>query len=156
MISKITTNIYVGTIWDAIHDRSDWGLYVCVAEWDNYSDEEQHDLMYHKGMLIHAPFMVYNTKDWFKDDLNIVQDCHADTSILDHISDILTSTVNLYKEVGSQKKILVFCAAGVERSPLAVIWHLHRNHGDSIEGAYNFVKQQRPIVENRLSWIKGE
>src|SRR5579863_26713 len=107
--------------------------------------------MYHTGVLIHAPFMIYNTKDWFHDDLDIVQDCYANTDILDHISDTITATVNLYKEIGSQKKILVFCASGVERGPLAVMWHLHRNHGDTIEEAYNFVKQQRPIIENRLS-----
>lgn len=153
MISQITNNIYIGTIHDAISNPTKWDLIVCVAEQNNFSPEEWNDLTCQNRPFLHVPFMVYNTKDWFNDDTaDIVQDCHADIKKLDFIADMLTASVNSFKE--SQQKILINCAAGVERSPLAVMWYLHRNHGDTLEQAYEFVKFKRPIVENRLAWLK--
>ena len=57
------------------------------------------------------------------------------------------------KVLNDGKNILVHCAAGVERSPLTIVWWLHTRMGQSLDVAYDFVKSKRPIVENRLIWI---
>ena len=49
--------------------------------------------------------------------------------------------------------ILVHCAAGVERSPLTVVWYLMHYEGMTMDGAYEFVRTRRPIVEDRRIWL---
>lgn len=49
--------------------------------------------------------------------------------------------------------VLVHCGAGVERSPLVVVWFLHKRRGMTIEQAYELVKSKRPIVEDRSLWL---
>ena len=55
--------------------------------------------------------------------------------------------------LAEKKNILVHCAAGIERSPLTVVWWLHTRLGQSLDTAYKFVKFIRPIVEDRLMWL---
>ena len=55
--------------------------------------------------------------------------------------------------LNDEKNILVHCAAGVERSPLTIVWWLHTRMGQSLDVAYDFVKSKRSIVENRLIWL---
>jgi len=51
------------------------------------------------------------------------------------------------------RKVLVHCSAGVERSPLAVTWYLHKTMGISIEEAYKIVKEKRPEIADRSTWL---
>lgn len=48
---------------------------------------------------------------------------------------------------------LVHCMAGIERSPLAIVWYLHAFKYMGWNKAYDFVKKKRPEVANRLSWL---
>lgn len=51
------------------------------------------------------------------------------------------------------KKTLVHCMGGMERSPLAIVYWLHTYHGMSWDDAYEYVKKIRPMVMNRLQWL---
>jgi len=48
---------------------------------------------------------------------------------------------------------LVHCMAGIERSPLAIVYWLHKYHGFSYNKAYKYVQKRRPEVQNRLQWL---
>lgn len=49
--------------------------------------------------------------------------------------------------------VLVHCMAGIERSPLAVVYYLHYFKNMTWDDAYDFVKSKRPQVQNRLQWL---
>ncbi len=51
-------------------------------------------------------------------------------------------------------KVVVHCAMGMERSPLTVVWYLHKYHQISIDDAYEKVRAIRPIVLDRRDWIQ--
>ena len=50
--------------------------------------------------------------------------------------------------------LLVHCGAGVERSPLAVAWWLVYRFSYTFDEAYAWIKRQRPVAEDRRSWIR--
>jgi len=43
---------------------------------------------------------------------------------------------------------------GMERSPLTVVWYLHKYHDKTIDEAYEMVQDARPVVVDRREWIK--
>lgn len=51
-------------------------------------------------------------------------------------------------------KVLVQCFAGLEDSPLAMTWFLYKSTGVSLNGAFNYIKEKRRGVQNRIHWIK--
>lgn len=52
--------------------------------------------------------------------------------------------------------VLVHCGAGVERSPLVVaMWMLVR-FNLTLDEAYKWIKQERPIAEDRRAWLRGQ
>jgi hypothetical protein len=53
----------------------------------------------------------------------------------------------------TDQNVVLHCAMGMERAPLAVVWYLHKNEGLSIEDAYKDVIQARPIACNREKWL---
>jgi hypothetical protein len=67
---------------------------------------------------------------------------------------VLDDFANLVDKLLSEgKKVLVHCGMGVERSPLAVVWYLHRKKGMSIAEAYKYVMERRSVVADRSSWL---
>jgi hypothetical protein len=54
---------------------------------------------------------------------------------------------------GGNKKVVVHCAMGMERSVLSVVWYLHKYVGMTVDQAYGFVKIARPVAKDRRSWI---
>lgn len=151
MLSEILPNLYIGTIHDAIHTmdvehRSRWGLVIWVAEADEFDTQEVWDLLNVNRLVLHAPFMIY-TKEIDSD--TGYQHCRANTEILGTIANIIELAIT-----SGPVPILVHCAAGVERSPLAVIYYLVAKHRYSLEEAFRFVKQRRPIIEDRLNWLQ--
>jgi len=67
---------------------------------------------------------------------------------------VLDDFANLVDKLLSEgKKVLVHCGMGVERSPLAVVWYLHRKKGMSIADAYRYVMNRRSVVADRSSWL---
>ena len=53
----------------------------------------------------------------------------------------------------TDQSIVLHCAMGMERAPLAVVWYLHKNEGLSIDDAYKEVIEARPIVCRRKRWL---
>ena len=71
----------------------------------------------------------------------------ANVKVLDEFADFVD------KFLSEGRKVLVHCAMGVERSPLAVVWYLHKKKGMSIPEAYAFVKSKRSVVADRTVWL---
>ena len=71
----------------------------------------------------------------------------ANVKVLDEFADFVD------KLLSEGRKVLVHCAMGIERSPLAVVWYLHKKKGMSIPEAYAFVKSKRSVVADRTIWL---
>jgi len=54
-----------------------------------------------------------------------------------------------------QQKIdlLIHCAAGIERSPLMTAWYLHKFRNMTMNEAYTLIKEKRPQIADRQSWL---
>ncbi|MCI4317940.1 MAG: hypothetical protein L3J96_05320 [Thermoplasmata archaeon] len=50
--------------------------------------------------------------------------------------------------------LLVHSLGGVERAPLSTVWWMKEKKGYSLDEAYTWVKERRPIVEDRRPWIR--
>ena len=53
----------------------------------------------------------------------------------------------------SEKKIVVHCYMGMERSVLTVVWYLHTKKGLSMDEAYEQVGAVRPIAIDHRDWV---
>ena len=56
-------------------------------------------------------------------------------------------------ESTAETKVVVHCAMGMERSPLTVVWYLHKYHDKTIDEAYKMVQDARPVAVDRRDWI---
>lgn len=56
--------------------------------------------------------------------------------------------------VRNKKKVLVHCAASMERSPLAVMWYLNQYQDFTMDNALKYVKAKHPITLDRREWLK--
>jgi len=50
--------------------------------------------------------------------------------------------------------LLVHCGAGVERSPLTVVWWMRRRFGLDFDTSYEWLQKLRPCVADRRMWIR--
>jgi protein-tyrosine phosphatase len=64
---------------------------------------------------------------------------------------LLMLTIHYY--LINQKKVLVHCGAGIERSPLTVACYLAHYHEKSMDDAYKIIQEKRPQVEDRRNWL---
>ena len=55
----------------------------------------------------------------------------------------------------SDRKVVVHCFMGMERSVLSVVWYLHTYCDLSIDEAYNVVGNVRPIAIDHRNWALG-
>ena len=127
MYNKIIDNLFVGDLQDAktFRDHKPDGIILCVLE--NRPQEE--------------PFKAYH--------IPIITDSdHVHTDQLDHISYFLETLL------AKRCDVLVHCAAGMERSPLAVAYFLAYSKGIPIEEAYKIVKRGRPQAMDRTGWLR--
>ncbi|MGH7901441.1 MAG: dual specificity protein phosphatase family protein, partial [Thermodesulfobacteriota bacterium] len=76
------------------------------------------------------------------------RDAFADRKQLDVVVEVIHSALK------RGQKTLVHCGAGIERSPLAVVYYLCKKKGMTIEQAYKLVISKRSIVQDRRSWLK--
>jgi protein-tyrosine phosphatase len=53
-----------------------------------------------------------------------------------------------------QGPVLVYCGAGIERSPLGVAWWLHRGEGIPLAAAYARIKQISSKIQDRTYWLE--
>jgi hypothetical protein len=63
----------------------------------------------------------------------------------------------IHMRIEDGKKLLVHCAAGVERSPLTCAWflrHYYSEHFPTLAIAYQHLKAIRPAVIDRTEWLE--
>ena len=48
---------------------------------------------------------------------------------------------------------LVHCAAGLERSPITVAYHLHLKNNISVNDAYKLIEQKREGIIEHMEWL---
>ena len=65
----------------------------------------------------------------------------------------LAALMNKVLTEDDDTKVVVHCAMGMERSPLTVVWYLHRYHDKTIDEAYEMAMDARPVVCDRREWI---
>ena len=65
----------------------------------------------------------------------------------------LAALINKVLTEDDDTKVVVHCAMGMERSPLTVVWYLHRYHDKTIDEAYEMAMNARPVVCDRRDWI---
>ena len=53
------------------------------------------------------------------------------------------------------RKAMVFCGAGMERSPLAVTWYLYQYRRITLDKAWQTVKEKRTCAIDRRDWLPG-
>ncbi len=146
MISEIIPNLCIGTIYDAIHSQVRWGLIINVNEYMSLDRHEWEDLLIQDRPMVHIPFMVYPK-------------CYPDGPEHEYADEaklwLITDLINTAMEKG-HVPVLVHCALGCERSPLAVIYWLRygKLNMNSFEEALDLVKEKRPEIQNRLAWFK--
>jgi protein-tyrosine phosphatase len=74
-------------------------------------------------------------------------------SSLESISILITD------RLAAGRRLLVHCGAGIERSPLAVAWHLVRTdpaRWPTMTDAYVHIIARRPQVSDRQAWLERQ
>jgi len=84
-------------------------------------------------------------------DFELIADQDVDVVALRPQLDLVSR--ELQERFERSQPTLIHCIGGMERSPLAVVYWLHKYHGMSWGDAYNYVKEKRPIIMNRLEWL---
>jgi len=70
---------------------------------------------------------------------------------LDMIADVIKKELD--NDITGKKQVVVFCAMGMERSPLSVAWYLSKYEDYTLGSAYKHIHSVRPIVLDRSWWI---
>lgn len=127
MYNQIIDHLYIGDLQDAETFRKNKpeGVILCVLE--NRPTQE--------------PFKAYHIPI-------ITESGHVHTDQLDHIAFFLETLL------AKKCEVLVHCAAGIERSPLAVAYFLAYSKGIPIEESYKIVKRGRPQTQERTIWLR--
>jgi len=126
--NQIIKGLYIGDLNDARAAIGKVDVMVCVLERLTYQPIE--------GELV-IPIAKMSTHDWML----------ASVSKLDKVAALI------HKTLRAGKTIMVHCEAGMERSPLAVMWYLYRYRHMSLEEAYKFVKARRRQTQWCLDWL---
>ena len=71
------------------------------------------------------------------------------TESLDRISALIKWVLS-----NSNKRVVIHCAMGMERSVLAAVWYLKRYQNMTLDEAYSAVGEVRPIAVDRRDWIQ--
>jgi len=67
--------------------------------------------------------------------------------------DELAALINKILTESDEAKIVVHCAMGMERSPLTVVWYLHKYQDKTLDEAYQIVEAARESTVDRRNWI---
>lgn len=129
MYNEIIQNLYIGDMSDAImfeHDHPEGRIY-CVLE----LRPEDEPLDAH-----HIP---------------ICQEIAGELRVKLLNKRLLLKLI--HGQLIKGRKVLVHCGAGIERSPLAVACYLADYHEMSMDDAYKLIKEKRPQVQDRRSWL---
>ncbi len=135
-MNKILDHLYLGDWQDA---QKFEGEIICVTQ--EILSTEPRDAYW---------IPVIRTSKPTNDD-ELIEEQDLEVTVLKHQIDLVTFMINNNMEY--EKDTLVHCMAGIERSPLVIVSWLHKYRGYSWDEAYEFVKEKRPEVANRLEWL---
>ena len=135
------TNIRIGSAFDAkqlslADDRDEW-LVLNVSDPADNTDAD---------VCIPLVYPIYTGYS--------LENCGIYTIEIPTVRLTVVATAILELSSKPNKKLMVHCAAGLERSPLAVAWYLHFYHMRSLAEAYKAVRTIRPQLWDRTAWIK--
>ena len=133
MEDEIVPGLYLGEYSDAIKwSKLGIGKTICVLS-------ERPDPFPRES--IWAPILAVDSED--------ETEIRADIEKLDEVVGMIETFLR------EGQRVLVYCGAGVDRSPLAVAWYLHKGRGMPLAAAYAFIRVKRPIVRPHPNWITG-
>lgn len=138
MADLIKGKIYLGNIDDAKN-----------TVWDGDIISVLQDLPY--GVPKRAVWIPIIRSIGTINDLELIADQDVDVVALPVQLDLVARELQERYEKGTPT--LIHCMGGMERSPLAVCYWLHKYHGMTWGEAYNFVKEKRPMIMNRYEWL---
>lgn len=133
-MDKILPRIWLGDVKDArtLVGNDHWAL-ICVLEkevsWFGFDPDE-----FKKRMPILSP------------------DSNGEMRTTPKRLNMIAKAID--KALETHTNVLVFCGAGMERSPLALTWYIHRRKGVPLDTAYREVQIKRLEAVYRLHWIK--
>ncbi len=133
MASEILPGLWIGTYRDSYAWK---GFAICVLE-ERFSELPK--------TVAHVPIL---DPDGF--DGGDGSSLRAVYAQLEAVNDLVDAAL------ARKDTVLVCCGQGIERSPLAVVWYLHRRKGMTVTQAYALVRSKRPEVQERLEWLHGE
>lgn len=136
MADHITDSLWLGNIDDAM--VFDGEIITCLQDMP-------------KGVPKRALWIPIIRTSSSLNDYQLIEEQDVDVIALRQQLDLVAREIEERMKV--RKRTLVHCLGGIERSPLATVWWLHKYRGMSLNDAYNFVKTKRPIVMNRLEWL---
>ena len=137
MVSKILDHLYLGDIHDAGKFN---GEVICVMQ-EIVEQLEPDEAYWIPIIRSSAPL---NSDELILDQEPII-------TVMKHQIDLIMFIID--KNVGFEVDTLIHCMAGIERSPLVVASYLHKYRNMTWDEAYDFIKEKRPEVANRLQWL---
>lgn len=134
-MSEIIPNLWVGAMQTCIHARNQGINTLCVYD----------EPCPNRGVIrcVHRRILPDLTKAGFVGLEHEVE------------PDLLTAAVNELDSLYDRGPLLVHCGAGIERSPLVVAVWMTVKFNISLDHAYHWIKNHRPTVEYRGTWLKG-
>lgn len=136
MVTKILDHLYLGDFVDALTWKN---TIICVMQ----------DIQPKEPMKAYWIPIIRTSKPHNDDHMIDGQDLNV-TALQKNMM-LVAETIMHHEESG--EPVLVHCMAGIERSPLAVVWYLHYFKDMTWDDAYDFVKEKRPEVANRMQWL---
>lgn len=121
--SKITDNLYLGNNQNGL-DYNRYGFTKIVNVTKNRN-------------IYNVPTVRIQIDDLEESDLY---------SYLERVTTFIHNIVKEWRRTGNDEKILVHCQAGISRSATVVIAYIMRSKRYSLQDAFKYVKQKRPIV----------
>lgn len=148
-MNEILKNLWLGNFSEACKHQEEFDHIFCVMdlfELDRYDREEYFAV--HRPSLIYASILRYDKEERNGDTY------YVDTWIDPDKTNFVVDTLN--QCLLDNKRCLLHCAAAQERSPLVVVYYLYKYHSDfnSIEEAYQFVKEKHSPTLDRREWLK--
>ena len=127
--SEIIENLFIGNLANsATFD----GAVVCVLEWRETYGKNATWI----PIMKHIPTSNPEVTTYMADEKQLNVAAEAIESLL-----------------SANKKVMVHCAVGMERSPLVVAWYLHTKKGMSLDEAYSLIISRRSFVQRRDEWL---
>jgi hypothetical protein len=135
-MDEIIDDLFVGGIRDGCLAAGEpgWSVYFVHEQFGEYAPASAN----------WAPFV----KSYVDDD-GYFQVTGVDQEALDDL------IKRIHQDLQAGRKVLVHCAEGIERAPLAITCFLHRTgKAPSLEEAFRMVQKKRTQAQDRLEWLE--